>query len=236
VRVPGAEIERYRLANTSLVELLRGDLATVWRSLDLSRPRAARNVLLEAVPTLTTVHGESAAVIAADWFDEVRALLDVPGSFRAQMAPTVPVEVVEARVRYGARHLFTDTPDQMLPFLETSTSEYVLQPGRDTIQQSSVKDPRAAGWHRETRPTQSYADGCGFCRMLAGRGGVYKWETAPFAAHGGCSCLAVPSWDHNAEEVPVSAYEASRHTVGMTDAQRAEHNRAIRDWIAINDP
>jgi len=230
-RVPQEETERYRTANTALVALASGDLAALWRSLDLSRPTAARNALLEAVPLLTTVHGESAAVIAADWYDEMRALQRIPGRFRARMAPPVPVEVVESRVRYGARHLFTETPDQTLRFLDNATSEYVLQPGRDTIQQSAVADPRAVGWHRETRPSQSYASGCGFCQMLAGRGGVYKWESAPFAAHGNCQCVAVPSWDADAEEVPVSAYVASRRTAQMSAAEKARHNAYLRDYV-----
>lgn len=33
---------------------------------------------------------------------------------------------------------------------------------------------------------------CKFCRMLAGRGAVYRLETAGFRAHGNCGCTAEP--------------------------------------------
>jgi len=236
VAVSAVEVARFRAGNLEISRLADRDLRALWRSLDLGSPRGARNALLSNVPVLTDMYGEQSAALAAEWYDDMRAAERVPGRYRARMASTVPADYVRQRVRYGAGHLFTATPELMLPFLSTAISEYVLQPGRDTIQRSSIEDPDAAGWHRETRPTETYADGCGFCQMLAGRGGVYKWETAPFAAHGNCNCVAVPSWDHDAEEVPVSAYIASARTAGLSEAQRAERNRTIRDWIAINQP
>ena len=87
----------------------------------------------------------------------------------------------------------------------------------------------AVGWHRETRP-----GACDFCRMLAGRGGVYKESTVRFAAHDDCGCVAVPSWDANAPEVDVMAYVASERTSRMSPAQRERHNQRVRDWIASN--
>lgn len=225
------EIERFRRANLGILSLVERDLDSFWQTLDLSRPDVARDALLEFVPTLTTLYGEPAALIAADWYDELRAAEGVPGRFRATMAAPFPAEYVQQRVRYGAGHLFTDAPDQTLQFLRTAVSEYVLQPGRDTVQRSAVQDPRASGWHRETRPTASYPSGCGFCRLLAGRGGVYKWDAAPFAAHGGCMCVAVPSWDPNAEEVPAIAYSASVRKANMSDEQRAQNSAQLRAYI-----
>lgn len=236
------EVERFRAANVAIAGMMSADLGAVWATLDLSRPSAARNVLLETVPGLTTMHGEFSAAIAADWYDELRAIERIPGRFRAQLANPVPTEVVEQRVRYGARHLWTENPEQTRVFLDNATSEYALQPGRDTIQQSSIADPNSPGWHRETRPSDSYASGCGFCRMLAGRGGVFKRGTAKFSAHGGCHCVAMPSWDADAPEVPAEAYQASermdsirnRAAAGDASAQRQldAHRASIRDYVA----
>ena len=234
--VATSHIEKYRAGNSQIVDLFTDDLHTVWQALDLGSPRQARDVLFEVLPELTDIYGEQAAFIAAEWFEELRALERVPGSFSASMAETVPREVVVARVSYGARHLFTEQPELTLPFLETALSEYVLQPGRDTIQRSSIEDPRASGWHRETRPSDSYHKGCGFCQMLAGRGGVYKRATASFAAHGKCHCVAVPSWDANAPEVPAAAYEASKKTSNMTAAQKQRHNEFIRAYVNEHHP
>lgn len=224
------EVERFRKANLGILSMVERDLNAFWSTLDLSRPDMARDALLEYVPALTTLYGEPAALIAADWYDELRAAERIPGRYRATMAAPFPAEYVRKRVKYGAGHLFTDSPNQMLPFLRTALSEYVLQPGRDTVQRSAIADPRASGWHRETRPTESYPNGCSFCQMLAGRGGVYKWETAPFAAHGGCMCVAVPSWDANAKEVPVDAYVASVRTSNMSPEDRDEYRRRAGDY------
>jgi hypothetical protein len=208
--------------------------------LDLGRPERARDELLAFVPALTVAYGEAAATVAADWYDEVRAAEGVRGRYVATMAAPFPAEHVQARVRFGASHLFTATPAMMLPFLAGAVDEYVLQPGRDTIQRSSVADPRASGWHR-----QASAGACNFCRMLAGRGGVYRRETAAFAAHGNCGCIAVPSWDANAPEVPAAAYVASermdglrrRAAAGDASAQRQldENRRRVREYLAEMD-
>lgn len=199
------------------------DLNALFRSLDLDDPKRSRDVLLRDVPTLSSAYGEQSAAFAADWYDELRHVERVPGRFRARMAPAFPEEFVQDRIKYGAAHLFTPTPDQMLPFLLDAMQEYVLQPGRDTIQRSSVADPRASGWHRETSP-----GACNFCQMLAGRGGVYRKSAVSFAAHGNCNCTARPSWDANAPEVPVSAYVASERTSKMSAEQKRRHNSTIR--------
>jgi len=221
------DVATIRQANASIEALALRDLRAFWASLDLSRPERARDALLEFLPVLSSQYGEAAAVVAADWYDELRSAAGVPSRFRAVMAAPVPAEAAVAQVRFGARHLFTDTPQQMLTFLEGVASKYVLQPGRDTVQLSAAADPAARGWHREVR-----AGACDFCRLLAGRGGVYTEKSVRFAAHHNCHCVAVPSWDASAPEVPVSAYVASRRTSEMSPAQRAEHNRRLRDYMS----
>ena len=216
----------FRAANNELVRLALRDLLAFWVTLDLSRPEQSRDALLRFMPVLTTTYGQAAATLAADWYDALRAAKAVPGRFVAAAAAPVALDRVESRVRFAAVHLFTDTPDRMLNLLDGATNKYVLEPSRATIQQSSIADPRARGWHREVR-----SGGCDFCRMLAGKGGVYMRSTATFAAHDDCRCTARPSWDAGAPEVPVSAYEASKRTLSMTDSQRARHDQAIRDYI-----
>lgn len=230
-----AQIAQFRETNAAIEALSDRSLQRFFNTLDLSRPRHARDALLEFVPALTTEFGEMSSLVAADWFDELRSAEDLPRAFRAQMAAATPTDVVQQRVKYGARHLFTPTPELLLPFLQGAVQGYVLQPGRDTIQRSSIADPDAAGWHRETRPSETFASGCGFCNVLAGRGGVYKWDTAQFASHDNCHCVAVPSWDQGAEEVPASAYVASARTAGWSQADRDAHNAVIRDLAALED-
>lgn len=222
-----SDAARLRAANIALVDRVQRDLNGFWGSLDLSKPERVRDALLRFVPVLTTAYGDAAAVVAADWYDELRASEGVQGRFAALMADTFPVEYVAQRVRFGAQHLFTEQPDQTRVFLADAVQEYVLQPGRDTVARSALADPQGSGWHREVR-----GDGCRFCRMLAGRGGVYREATAGFASHGGCNCVAMPSWDANAPEVPVSAYVASEKTAAMTPEQHARHTARVREYLA----
>lgn len=223
------DVALIRAANQGLVNLALRDLNAFWASLNLDRPEAARDALLRFLPELTARYGEGAATVAADWYDDLRLDAGVQPGFRAQVAEPVPAVAVRRRTRFGAQHLFTDLPGQTLTFLSGAVTKYVLQPGWETIIQSSIADPAAVGWRRETRP-----GACDFCRMLAGRGGVYKESTVRFAAHDDCGCVAVPSWDASAPEVDVMAYVASERTSRMTPAQREAHSERVRDWMARN--
>lgn len=145
-----ADVAVLRDANTSLETLALRALRGFWASLDPNRPEMVRDALVEFLPVLTTQYGEVAAVVAADWYDELRAAEAVRGSFAATMAPVVPAEAAVAQVRFGAQHLFTDDPGQTLAFLEGVASKYVLQPGRDTVQQSAAQIRRR--WAGTGRP------------------------------------------------------------------------------------
>lgn len=222
-----AEVARFKKANAGIVRLLRRDLDAFWATLDLRRPEAARDALLDFLPLLSDTYGDVAAAVAADWYDDLREAAQVAGSFRATPAALVPADVVQARARFGAQHLWSDDPSQTLTFLSSAMTKYALQPGWDTIAESSRRDPKASGWRRVAR-----ADGCKFCRMLEGRGGVYKESTAHFASHGDCNCAAVPDWDPNAPEVDVTQYEASVRTSRMSPERREQHRQRIADYLA----
>lgn len=241
-----SDVAQLRQAQAALADRVEADLRSFWASLNLERPEASRDALLRYVPVLTTAYGDAAATVAADWYDEMRVAEDVPGRFAATMAEPVPTEYVERRVRFGASHLFTEAPGEMLPFLLGVVNEYALQPGRDTITGSVAADPRAAGWHREASPTA-----CKFCRALVGKGGVYRAEaSASFAAHPHCGCSASPSWDADAPSVPAGAYVASErmdsvrwraaHEPNPRKRARAQqvlddHRARTRDFIAAMD-
>lgn len=225
--VPRQQVQRLRVANRALAVRMQRELGAAWRGLDLGRPAAARDELLRVAPVLTTRFGVMSAALSAEWYDEARDVASVGGSFRARPADPVAPQIVQSRTRFGAQHLFTLNQEQTLAFLGTALTEYALQPGRDTITQNTMRDPRAAGWERSVS-----ANACDFCVMLSGRGGVYKEATAGFAAHGHCNCTASPSWDRNAPEVPVSAYVASERTDRMSEDERERHNERVREYVA----
>lgn len=206
-----ADILVLRDAQDSVRTLVVRDLRAVFGSLDLTRPDAAAAALREFVPALVSEYGDMAASLAADWYDEVRASEGIGGRFRASMMPSPYQDAAEPTTRRAAGALFTDRPADALTSLESAVGKYALAAGRSTITTSSYRDPQASGWQRVVR-----SGGCSFCKMLAGRGGVYKEATAHFAAHGHDHCAAVPSWDASAPEVDASVYKASERKTTPT--------------------
>lgn len=221
--VSASDAEALRRAQAGIRVLVLRDLEDFWRSLDLSRPERARDALLAYIPELVAQYGLDAGVFAADWYDVQRAAAGIPGAFVAAALPSPYADAVDGMVRRAAGDLFTDNPSGSLLTLRANTAKYVLAASRTTISRNADRDPRSSGWRRVTR-----GGGCDFCRMLAGRGGVYKESTVHFASHGDCNCAAVPSWDQSAPEVDVRLYQASQRTTTMTPRQRAWHNATIQ--------
>lgn len=206
--------------------LVERDLAAFFGALNLSRPEVARDALMEFVPALVERYGSAAAAMAAEWYDEYRAEAGVRGRFRA--LPITPDESAATlgTVRRAAGHLFTDDPTAALLAISAKAAKYALAAARRTVTASSIADPASGGWQRVTRPGS-----CRFCLMLAGRGAVYRRETADFASHDDCNCAAKPSWDKNAPEVDVRLYEASKRTSNMSPEQHERHTQAIREVL-----
>lgn len=191
--VARADLEQFRAANTQLSKLVRDVLAAFFVSLDLSKPEAARDALLEFLPALTAQYGAVAATVAAEFYDELRAASGAAGRFTALTAAPVPAGAVEAKVRFLAGHLWTPTPDKMLGGLQTAADKYVKQPGRDTI----AKNAKREGVRFARVPSGEKT--CAFCLMLASRDADYhSRESAGDIGeeynrfHGFCDCEVVP--------------------------------------------
>lgn len=222
------EAQKFRKGTAALADLARSDLSAYFGALDLTRPEAARDGLLEVIPVLTAQYGDAAAAMAAEWYADMRSDEGVPGGLPAvQVAQAVPDAQVTASVRYAAGSLFTPTPEQTLTTILGALTRYVMDYSRHQVLATVKADPEASGWQRVTRPTA-----CGFCQMLASRGGVYTSTTAFFASHDFCHCGAVPSWDPDAKPVDVDAYKAS--TRRRSAETRAADNARARDWISTN--
>src|SRR5690242_12439623 len=100
-----------RAHRRDLEELLRlalADLGLVWR--EVSTADAAREALLDLLPSLAATYGAAAATLGADWYDEMREAAEMPGRFRA--IPAEPeIERTGALARWGIAPLFSAKPD-----------------------------------------------------------------------------------------------------------------------------
>ena len=192
-------LTRFEQANNGIADLVERDLLEFVGKLNFSRPDLVQAALFEFVPVLCAEYGDIAATVAADWFEELRAAEGVAGSFRAPLAPPVPLEQVNARLGYATRAsgpLWTGASDVLTAFLGMMANEYALQPGRDTVMQAAHADN--AAYARVPEP-----GACDFCLMLASRGFIYTKATVGDTNkfHGKCRCNAIPVWDETRARV-----------------------------------
>ena len=189
-----AEVEQFAQANRDIRTLVLRDLAAFWASLNTQNATATRDALLEVVPLLVAQYGETAASVAADFYDLLREQAAAPGRFSAILGDPVDVEELRGQIRWSIDPLFSANPDPAaaLGRLEIKVDEFTLQPGRDTIAASAANDPAKARWARVP-----VGKTCAFCTVLASRGAVYRSAASAGQArkfHGHCDCTATPFW------------------------------------------
>src|SRR5690606_420607 len=111
--------------------------------------------------------------------------------FAAQVALLPPREQTDKIARWAVSPLFSTEPDNLAALDRASGSlqRIIADMDRGTTIGSSIADPASNGWRRVTD-----GNACGFCRMLADRGAVYKRETVDFGAHDRCGCSGAPSF------------------------------------------
>lgn len=225
--VSPADADQFRQAQAGIRALVEQDLTKFWSYVDLSNPERAATAFRAYVPQLVRRYGSDAAELAADWYEVQREIAGAAVRFMAEPVASPYEDAVDGMVQRAVGGLWTPDQSSTLATLTANVGKYVLAASRATIAHNVSRDPSASGWQRVTR-----AGACDFCRMLEGRGGVYRRESVHFASHGDCNCAAVPSWDQSAPEVDVRLYEASKRTTRMTPAQREQHNALIQRAIA----
>lgn len=210
-----AELE---VAITDLAALADNDLASLWRQVDTADQ--ARDALMDVLPDLVRTYSLASATISADWYDEMRDMVEARGRFAA--IPADPGELgTEQLARWGVGPLFTDEPDwsRAMTLVRGGMQLRIANSSRHTVAGSSLADPAAEGWQRQTS-----GSGCAFCEMIASRGRVFSEATVDFAAHDHCSCAAVPAW--RGRPRPVKSYTPSSRNI--TDADRARVRKYLR--------
>lgn len=186
------DVNTLRDAGRGVVSLARSDLQAFWNSLDLSRPEAVRDELLEFVPQLVREYGDVAATVAAEWYEQVR--FEAVGAYNATTVNATNVEQVQAAVRAQAGRLFTGDPVAMLSLVSGGVQRYVMASQRGTIARNVQLDPSKPRFARVPTGRKT----CAWCTMLASRGFVYLNRQSAGVSdhyHGDCDCQAVAEWE-----------------------------------------
>lgn len=182
--------------------MAQNEISGFFATLDLTRPEAVRDALLEIVPSLAREYGSLAATAAAEWYESVR-----PGAFNARTASPVPDSQVAGTVRYQAGHLFGDDPGATLIALQGSLQRFISYGARATVARNVQLDPLKPRFARVPQGAKT----CAWCSMLASRGFVYRSEiTAGMKDewHDDCDCQAVVEFDRDAAHI--TGYDPDR--------------------------
>ena len=161
----------------------QNDLNALWRQVQSAAE--AETALRDILPGLIDTYGAAAGTLAADWYDELRDKVGVPGSFQAIPAD-IPDSGAQALVGWAKAQSTDYAAFQGL--ILGGLQRRIANFSRSTITGSSIADPAAVGWQRVG------SGRCEFCAMLIGRGAVYTEATADFRSHDHCHCSAAPAF------------------------------------------
>ncbi|WP_223690102.1 VG15 protein [Leifsonia poae] len=183
-------------------------------------PEVQRLALLDSVPGLIGYYADGSAALAADYYDETRALAGVRVPYTSELVIADRTVKIRRAIAWSAEPLFTGDGDAGGRLAEVIQIE-TARPFRDTITTNRQRDPEAVGWRRVT------SGGCKFCRMLADKGAVYREGTARFAAHPHCHCTAEPVFGPNDTGESVSAMQY----LGSKRRRTPEQQATLRDYL-----
>lgn len=167
-----AEITQYRSVIDGLSAVAFVKLKALLESLANPNPITFRDALLATYPEMMRPFMAAASEVAAQWYTELRLQAGIIGQFVPVPAVDAPPGQLDAIVRKSLTPLFRPQEfigANILELLAGSTQRLISNQGRETIDQTASKDIVTVSWARHARP-----GACDFCKMLAGRGSVYR--------------------------------------------------------------
>ncbi|NOQ62712.1 hypothetical protein [Mycolicibacterium fortuitum] len=150
-------------------------------SLDrLSQPELL-SFMTDAYPELVTPYIAAGNNLTTVWYDEQPTPPEAK-PFYAEPAAVTPVEQLAASARWA---MLQSDPTGAL---KGTATRAVFSGSRATVITNTERE--GVRWARHAS-----ANACGFCRMLATRGAVYRSQALAKKSHDHCHCLAVPDRD-----------------------------------------
>lgn len=147
------------------------DLRALVEALRQPNPIRMRNDLLGAVPELLQPYVTASGELSAVWYEDLRAASSVGGSYAALTDTDVTADRYDALVRWSMTPLFGESSSTVQSLLVNGAQRIIASGSRRTIDANARADVASTAWARVAQP-----DACEFCRMLAGRGAVYRSE------------------------------------------------------------
>jgi len=173
--IPLSVINGYDLTLDSLSTAALADLRALLASLEDLSPERSKAILFEAFPEVFNPYAAASSDVSASFYEEVRDLAGVKGSFAAETLDEVDAGRWNALVGAGTapRMLEQGASNLMFTFLSGGLTSILSTMAADTLYGNAQKDPVTTRFQRVPK-----AGCCGFCGMLASRGAAYSSEEA----------------------------------------------------------
>lgn len=193
--------QQHRAQQLLLRRATVAQVAKLWPALDWARLDATYPNFALSVAALVQRNRQTSAGLASQYLRAFRLASGVPGELKIVHAEPLIVDqftnslrvvsVVAAKKSAAAGKPSDLAMADALTETQGAMARLVLDSGRDTTTQTLKADRAAYGWQRVLG-----GGGCDFCQMLAGRGAVYKADTADFPSHDHCGCTSEPVYDN----------------------------------------
>lgn len=173
--IPLSIVQGYDTTLTSLSTAALADLQALLRELDGLSPERSKAVLFEAFPELFNPYAAASSAVSATFYEEVREMSGITGSFEAQTLDEVEAPRWNSLIGAGtAPSMFEQGGNMLLySFLSGGLTQILTEMAADTIVGNAAIDPAPMGYQRVPKPGC-----CAFCGMLASRGAAYSSEDA----------------------------------------------------------
>jgi hypothetical protein len=165
--IPLSVVNGYDLTLESLSTAALADLRALLSSLEDVSPERSKAILFEAFPEVFNPYAAASSAVSASFYEEVRDLVGVKGSFEAATLDSVETDRWGALVGAGTapRMLEQGAANLMFQFLSGGLTSILTTIAADTIVGNAAIDPAPMGYQRVPKPGC-----CAFCGMLASRG------------------------------------------------------------------
>ncbi|MEC4616202.1 VG15 protein [Tsukamurella tyrosinosolvens] len=170
-----------------LVLELGADILRLLTNTDRLDQRELLTYISAAYPELVSPYLQASGELTAQWYAEQPVA--APTLFVPQLADLPPVEQLAAQARWSVLQA------KPVETLQGKAGQMVFDESRRTVIDNTTRE--RVRWARHAS-----ANACGFCRMLATRGAVYRSESLAKKSHPNCHCLAVPNRDGRYEPPP----------------------------------
>lgn len=222
-------VQRHRAQQLLLRKQTVAQMQALWPALDWTRLDATYPAFAVQVARQVQQNRQTSSGLAASYLRAFRKASGVPGEVKAVFAeplivPQFNTSLASTSIVALKRSAAAGIPANVA--LSNALTEFtgsmirlVLNGGRETSLATMRADSAVEKWQRVLG-----GGGCGFCQMLAGRGAVYKEETADFAAHDHCACSVAPIYGGSGKSV-------KQYTPSARDIKPADRAR-VRQWLA----